>query len=49
MPWWPISPAEPITKAGFETTDWLGDFDGGPYSESSPEIIPVARVQAKPA
>ncbi|KQW31946.1 methyltransferase [Rhizobium sp. Root274] len=38
-----------LTEAGFAATDWLGDFDGSPSSATSPEIIPVARVQARPA
>lgn len=38
-----------LSEAGFETTDWLGDFDGDRYAENSPEIIPIARAQAEPA
>lgn len=38
-----------LTEAGFDTVDWLGDFNGGRYGETSPEIIPIARVQARPA
>jgi ubiquinone/menaquinone biosynthesis C-methylase UbiE len=38
-----------LAEAGFAAADWLGDFDGSPYSEGSPEIIPIASAQAKPA
>jgi ubiquinone/menaquinone biosynthesis C-methylase UbiE len=38
-----------ITEAGFDSVAWLGDFDGSPYSETSPEIIPIVKIQAKPA
>jgi SAM-dependent methyltransferase len=38
-----------LTEASFEATGWLGDFDGSPYSETSREIIPIARAQARPA
>lgn len=38
-----------LTEAGFAATDWLGNFDDSPYAETSPEIIPIAKAQAKPA
>jgi SAM-dependent methyltransferase len=38
-----------LAEAGFATPDWLGDFDGSQYSQNSPEIIPIARAQARPA
>ncbi|MDH4440350.1 MAG: class I SAM-dependent methyltransferase [Rhizobium sp.] len=38
-----------LAETGFETVVWLGDFDGSPYSETSPEIIPIAGRSAKPA
>lgn len=38
-----------LATAGFEDVEWLGDFDGSPYVEASTEIIPVAKLQVKPA
>lgn len=38
-----------LTEGGFEAATWLGDFDGSVYSESSREIIPLSRAQAKAA
>jgi SAM-dependent methyltransferase len=38
-----------LVEAGFDAVTWLGDFDGRPFCETSPEIIPIARLQAKPA
>lgn len=38
-----------LTEGGFEAATWLGDFDGSAYSESSREIIPLSRAQAKAA
>ncbi len=38
-----------LTEAGFDSVEWLGNFDGSPYSDTSPEIIPIASAQARPA
>ncbi|PYB77785.1 class I SAM-dependent methyltransferase [Rhizobium wuzhouense] len=38
-----------LAEAGFENVEWLGDFDGSRLVAASPEIIPVAKVQARPA
>jgi SAM-dependent methyltransferase len=38
-----------LTQAGFDSVKWLGDFEGSAYSETSPEIIPIATAQATPA
>lgn len=37
-----------LTQAGFDSIDWLGDFEGSAYSETSPEIIPIAMAQSTP-
>jgi hypothetical protein len=33
-----------IGEAGLHVDRWLGDWRGGPWSEDSPEIIPVGRL-----
>ena len=38
-----------LTEAGFSSIVWLGDFDSGPSSDTSPEIIPIAMAQTEPA
>lgn len=33
-----------ITEAGLTVQKWLGNWTGGPWTESSPEIIPLGRL-----
>ena len=35
-----------MDEAGLEIEQWLGDWQGTPYSSKSPEIIPLGRLQS---
>jgi SAM-dependent methyltransferase len=36
--------AAALAEAGFRAVEWFGDWTGAPFSDASPEIIAVARV-----
>lgn len=36
--------AQRIAEAGLQVDQWLGDWQGGAWTEASPEIIPIGRL-----
>ncbi|PZF77100.1 SAM-dependent methyltransferase [Aestuariivirga litoralis] len=36
--------AQRIAEAGLQVDQWLGDWSGNPWTETSPEIIPIGRL-----